>query len=65
MTRDERHELVLALARHIYNGMDWYELREFVAERLYKDYLDYTDEELMAEVEEYAPHLIDKEEDDG
>jgi hypothetical protein len=61
MTRDERHELMTKLANHIHDGMSCSDVHEFVVEHLYAGYQEFTDEELLDEIEEYAPHLLDKE----
>lgn len=56
-----RHDLTIALVNHIYDGMSLDDVHEFVCEHLYSSYSDHTDEELLDEVREYAPHLIDEE----
>ena len=63
MTRDERHELRTKLAKHIHDGMSCNDIHEFVIEHLYAVYQRFTDERLLDEIEEHAPHLLDEEEE--
>jgi hypothetical protein len=42
------------------DGMDWDTMRQFVAERLWDEYNDYTEAQLISEVREYYPHLLEE-----
>lgn len=55
-----KQELVTKLAEHVVDGMDIDTLMTFVFESLEQTYSEYTDEELMTEVKEWAPHLLEE-----
>ena len=63
MTRDERRQLSYELAEHSYEAMDLMDVHEYVVGHMVKAYDTLTDEELIEEAREYAPDLIDEEDD--
>jgi predicted Zn-dependent peptidase len=62
-TSDDRDEIEESLINHVIEGMDMSTLVQFAREALYKAYADYTDNDLLEEVERFAPHLLDLEEE--
>jgi hypothetical protein len=53
-----REELENQLAERVVEGMDWDTLTVFAMEKLREAYRDLSDEELSAEIKDYAPDLI-------
>lgn len=56
---ENRTELQNELIEHIIEGMDISDLCMIVGEYLDREYDEYTDEQLVETVKEYAPHLLD------
>ena len=56
----DKDQLAADFAVHMVEGMDWDTLFMFAVERLRSDYELLSEEELLAEVREYAPHLVDE-----
>jgi hypothetical protein len=59
-TSDDRDEIEESLINHVIEGMDMSTLVQFARESLYKAYADYTDNDLLEEVERFAPHLLEE-----
>jgi hypothetical protein len=59
-TADDRDEIEELFICHIIEGMDMDTLVGFAREALYKAYANYTDNDLLEEVERFAPHLLDE-----
>jgi hypothetical protein len=60
MDKEQKLTLCNALAGHVVNEMDLDALIVFTIETLEESYLRYTDEFLLAQVKEFAPHLLDE-----
>ena len=61
MTKDEKNDLACKLAEHIVEGMDIDTLVTYATECLQRAYQDeYTDEQLIIELKDYAPHLLEE-----
>ena len=56
---ENRTRLQNELIEHIIDGMDISDLCVIVGEYLENEYDEYTDEQLVETVKEYAPHLLD------
>ena len=63
-TADDRDEIEESLICHVIEGMDIDTLVQFAREALYKAYANYTDNDLLEEVERFAPHLLDEYDDE-
>ena len=63
-TADDRYEIEESLICHVIEGMDIDTLVQFAREALYRAYANYTDNDLLEEVERFAPHLLDEDEDE-
>ena len=61
MTPEERNELQDKLAGAVVECMDLDTLIEYACDRLSEHYSTLSDDELMTEVEEFAPFLIEEE----
>ena len=53
-----RDELIEAYAERIVGGMDMKELWAYALEHLQEGLSSYSDDELLAEIEDFAPDLI-------
>ena len=63
MTQDniiDRDELQEAYVKSILDGMDWKTMEQFVYDSLNNNLDDYTVEELITEVEDYYPELLEE-----
>ena len=63
MTKDniiDRDELQEAYVKSILDGMDWKTMEQFVYDSLNNNFDDYTVEELITEVEDYYPELLEE-----
>ena len=63
MTKDniiDRDELQEAYVKSILDGMDWKTMEQFVYDSLNNNLDDYTVEELITEVEDYYPELLEE-----
>ena len=63
MTQDkiiDRDELQEAYVKSILDGMDWKTMEQFVYDSLNNNLDDYTVEELITEVEDYYPELLEQ-----
>lgn len=58
----DRDKLQEAMIHNIIDGMDWKTMEQYVYDSLEGNFDDYTLEELITEVEDYYPELL---EDDG
>ena len=56
----DRDELQEAYVKSILDGMDWKTMEQFVYDSLNNNLDDYTVEELITEVEDYYPELLEK-----
>ena len=54
-----KEALAQALAERIVEGMDMDTLVTYAMETLFQNYSSYTEDQLRAEVSEYAPDLLD------
>lgn len=54
----DKEKLISDLAEHIVEGMDMDTLVTFAVEMLEQSYSDYTEDQLITEVQEWAPHLL-------
>ena len=66
MTQDkiiDRDELQEAYVKSILDGMDWKTMEQFVYDSLNNNLDDYTVEELITEVEDYYPELLEQTDD--
>ena len=54
-----KETLAQALAERIVEGMDMDTLVTYAIETLFQNYSSYTEDQLRAEVSEYAPDLLD------
>ena len=55
----DRDELQEAYVKSILDGMDWKTMEQFVYDSLNNNFDDYTVEELITEVEDYYPELLE------
>jgi len=62
-TSDDRDEIEELMINHVIEGLDMSSLVQFAREALYKAYADYTDNDLLEEVERFAPHLLEEYDD--
>ena len=62
MTIDERKELQDNLIHQVIQDLDFKTMYALVADMLQENYNDYTAEELVNEVKEYYPELLDEQE---
>lgn len=53
-----KKQLIIDYAEFLVDSMDTETLQQFVFETLYDKLFDYPDNELIAEVKEYSPHLL-------
>ena len=63
MTKDniiDRDELQEAYVKLILDGMDWKTMEQYVYDSLNNNFDDYTVEELITEVEDYYPELLEE-----
>jgi hypothetical protein len=56
----DRDELQEAYVKSILDGMDWKTMEQFVYDTLNNNLDDYTVEELITEVEDYYPELLEQ-----
>ena len=56
----DRDELQEAYVKSILDGMDWKTMEQFVYDTLNNNLDDYTVEELITEVEDYYPELLEE-----
>lgn len=56
----DRDELQEAYVKSILDGMDWKTMEQFVYDTLNNNLDDYTIEELITEVEDYYPELLEE-----
>ena len=56
----DRDELQEAYVKSILDGMDWKTMEQFVYDSLNNNLDDYTIEELITEVEDYYPELLEQ-----
>ena len=57
----DRDQLQEAYVNRIVDGMDWKTMERFVYDTINENLEAYTVDELIAEVEEYYPHLLETE----
>lgn len=62
MTDSERKELQDNLIHQVIQDLDFKTMYALVADMLQQNYNDYTAEELVNEVKEYYPELLDEQE---
>ena len=63
MTQDniiDRDQLQEAYIDSIIDGMDWKTMHQFVYDTLNENFDDYTVDELITEVEDYYPELLEE-----
>ena len=63
MTQDkiiDRDSLQEAYVKSILDGMDWKTMEQFVYDSLNNNFDDYTVDELITEVEDYYPELLEE-----
>ena len=53
-----KDNLIEAYIDVLIDNMDWDTMRQFVGERLWDEYNDYTEAQLVNEVREYYPNLL-------
>ena len=58
----DRDELQEAYVKSILDGMDWKTMEQYVYDSLNNNFDDYTIEELITEVEDYYPELLEESE---
>ena len=58
----DRDELQEAYVKSILDGMDWKTMEQYVYDSLNNNFDDYTVEELITEVEDYYPELLEESE---
>ena len=63
-TTDDRDEIEESLISHIIEGMDISTLVGFARDALIDAYAKYTDNDLLEEVERFAPHLLEEYDDE-
>ena len=56
----DRDELQEAYVKSILDGMDWKTMEQYVYDSLNNNFDDYTVEELITEVEDYYPELLEE-----
>ena len=56
----DRDELQEAYVKSILDGMDWKTMEQFVYDSLNNNLDDYTVDELITEVEDYYPELLEE-----
>ena len=56
----DRDELQEAYVKSILDGMDWKTMEQYVYDSLNNNLDDYTVEELITEVEDYYPELLEE-----
>ena len=56
----DRDELQEAYVKSILDGMDWKTMEQFVYDSLNNNFDDYTVDELITEVEDYYPELLEE-----
>ena len=56
----DRDELQEAYVKSILDGMDWKTMEQFVYDTLNNNLDDYTVDELITEVEDYYPELLEE-----
>ena len=56
----DRDELQEAYVKSILDGMDWKTMEQYVYDNLNNNFDDYTVEELITEVEDYYPELLEE-----
>ena len=56
----DRDELQEAYVKSILDGMDWKTMEQYVYDSLNYNFDDYTVEELITEVEDYYPELLEE-----
>lgn len=61
MTPEERNDLQSKFVDVVVEGMDLHTLVGYACDRLSEHYSTLSDDELMTEVEEFAPFLIEEE----
>jgi hypothetical protein len=59
MTPEQRDELIDNYAWEIVDGMDVKDLCRMAAEQIASGMEEYTDEQVIEEVKEYYPHLLE------
>jgi hypothetical protein len=59
MKNIDRDQLISDYAQHILDGMDNKTMECFVYDTLVENLTDYTDEELLTEVTDYYPELLE------
>ena len=59
MTPEQRDKLIDDYAWEIVDGMDTKDLCRMAAEQIASNLEDYSDEEVIAEVKDYYPHLLE------
>jgi len=60
----DRADMEEMLIESVIDGMDMSTLISFAREALFDAYAKYTDNDLLEEVERFAPHLLDEDEDE-
>ena len=55
-----KDNLIEAYIDVLIDNMDWDTMRQFVGERLWDEYNDYTESQLVNEVREYYPNLLEE-----
>ncbi len=63
-TADVRDEIEESLISHIIDGMDMSTLVSFARDALYEAYSQYSDQDLLEEVDRFAPHLLDEDDEE-
>ena len=58
MTPEERDELINSYSWQVVDDMDLKTLCQLMAEQIAANFDNYTDEEIISEVTEYYPHLL-------
>ena len=56
----DRDELQEAYVKSILDGMDWKTMEQYVYDSLNNNFDDYTVDELITEVEDYYPELLEE-----
>jgi hypothetical protein len=63
-TADVRDEIEESLINHVIDGMDMSTLVSFARDALYEAYSKYSDQDLLEEVDRFAPHLLDEDDEE-
>jgi len=63
-TSDDRSDIEDSLISHIIEGMDMSTLVSFARDALYEAYSQYSDQDLLEEVDRFAPHLLDEDDEE-